>query len=318
MKHLMHSMNASAGSASESDKKFRHRPFSVVGIAENQLRTRIITAIIGIPVVLLAILLGLSGIAVLSISAGIIGGIELDRMMRPTIDRPNRWAGTRIISLAFGPIAIAVFGAWMLSEGRITGEHLPILLAVVLTLALLVRGTAMLGRSGGSSIPGRRAGDWVYWVFAAYVGLSLAHAPVTVGLSNGRELLLLAIVTTFAIDSSALLVGLSMGRTQLAPKISPNKSWEGAVGGLIGGATVAIGIDAAFDLQFSTVAAGVLGAVLGVAAILGDLYESWIKRRSSVKDSGSIIPGHGGILDRLDSVMPNLVVVYWAAVWNAL
>ena len=83
-------MNASAGSASESDKKFRHRPFSVVGIAENQLRTRIITAIIGIPVVLLAILLGLPGIAVLSISAGIIGGIELDRMMRPTIDRHMR------------------------------------------------------------------------------------------------------------------------------------------------------------------------------------------------------------------------------------
>jgi phosphatidate cytidylyltransferase len=87
---------------------------------------------------------------------------------------------------------------------------------------------------------------------------------------------------------------------------------------VIGGVAVAIAIDAAFDLQFSTVAAGVIGAILGVTAILGDLYESWIKRRSSVKESGTIIPGHGGVLDRLDSVMPNLVVVYWAAVWNPL
>ena len=282
------------------------------------MRIRIITAIVGIPVVLLAIWLGLPGIAVLSISAGIIGGIELDRMMRPAAEHPDRWAGTRIISLAFGPPAIAVFGAWMLSQGRITGEHLPVLLAVVLTLALLVRGTAMLGRSGTGSTPGRRASDWVYWVFAAYMGLSLAHAPVMVELTSGRELLLLAIVTTFAIDSSALLVGLSIGRTRLAPNISPKKSWEGAVGGVIGGVAVAIAIDAAFDLQFSTVAAGVIGAILGVTAILGDLYESWIKRRSSVKESGTIIPGHGGVLDRLDSVMPNLVVVYWAAVWNPL
>jgi len=284
---------------------------------ENQLRIRIISASIGIPVVLIAVWLGLPGIAVLSISAGIIGGMELDRMMRPAVEGRARWAGTRIILLVTGPAAIAAFGAWMLSQGRISGDQLPIMLAIVLTLALLVRGTATLGRSGGRSTPGRRAGDWAYWVFAAYAGLALAHAPVLVGLATGQELLLLAIITTFAIDSSALYVGLSIGRTRLAPRISPNKSWEGAVGGMIGGVVAVIAIDAAFDLQFSTIAAGVLGAVLGVAAILGDLYESWIKRRGGVKDSGKLIPGHGGILDRLDSVMPNLAVVYWAAVWSA-
>ena len=243
--------------------------------------------------------------------------MEVDRMMRPAVEGRARWAGTRIILLVMGPVAIAAFGAWMLSQGRISGDQLPITLAIVLTLALLVRGTATLGRSGGRSTPGRRAGDWVYWVFAAYAGLALAHAPVLVGLATGQELLLLAIITTFAIDSSALFVGLSIGRTRLAPRISPNKSWEGAVGGMIGGVVAVIAIDAAFDLQFSTIAAGVLGAVLGVTAILGDLYESWIKRLGGVKDSGTLIPGHGGILDRLDSVMPNLAVVYWAAVWSA-
>ena len=286
------------------------------------MRIRIISASVGIPIVLVAVWLRLPGVAVLSIAAGIIGGIELDRMMRPAVEHTKRWAGPRVILLMAGPAAIAAFGTWMLSQGRISGDQLPVIMAIVFTLALLVRATAMLGRYGSRpderSTPGRGAGDWVYWVFAAYVGLALAHAPVLVELDTGRELMLLAIVATFAVDSSALLVGLSIGRTRLAPTISPNKSWEGAVGGVIAGVIATTAIDSAFDLQFSTLAAAVLGAVLGVTAAVGDLYESWIKRRARVKDSGTLIPGHGGILDRLDSVIPNLVVVYWASVWIAL
>ncbi len=275
------------------------------------MRTRIISATVGIPVVLLTIWLELPGIAVLAIAAGIVGGFELDRMMRPN---GSRAGAIRMVSLVMGPATLAAIAAWMVSDGRIEGELLPVTLAVIFALALLLRGTATLGRSPSD----RKASDWVYWVFAAYVGLTLAHAPVLVNLNTGRELILLAILTTFAIDSVALFVGVSIGRHKLAPKISPKKSWEGAVGGVVGGVIAAIVIDAAFDIEFSLVTAGILGAVLGVFAVIGDLYESWIKRRADVKDSGTLIPGHGGILDRLDSVIPNLAIVYWAAVWSGI
>ena len=278
---------------------------------ESPLRIRIISASIGIPVVLLAIWLGLPGIAVLAVVAAVVGGFELDKMMR---SEGTTIGSTRVVSLVSGPVILAAIAAYMVSQGRISGDFLPIALASIFALVLLLRRTTALGGSSTERI----ASDWVFWVFAAYVGLTMAHAPVLVELTNGRELILLAILTTFAIDSGAFFVGISIGRHKLAPKISPKKSWEGAIGGIVGGVIAAITIDAAFDIQFTTITAGILGAVLGVVAVMGDLYESWIKRRAEVKDSGAIIPGHGGILDRLDSVIPNLAVVYWAAVWSAL
>jgi phosphatidate cytidylyltransferase len=115
------------------------------------------------------------------------------------------------------------------------------------------------------------------------------------------ELVFWPMVVTWATDIFAYFAGRGIGGPKLAPRISPNKTWAGLIGGMAGagllGAAVAwwLGLDFIYYL---------IGAPLGLLAQLGDLYESWVKRRAGVKDSGSLIPGHGGVLDRVDGLLP--------------
>ncbi|HEY0085482.1 MAG TPA: phosphatidate cytidylyltransferase [Allosphingosinicella sp.] len=115
------------------------------------------------------------------------------------------------------------------------------------------------------------------------------------------DLVLWAMLVTWSTDIFAYFAGRGFGGAKLAPKISPNKTWAGLIGGMIGAAVVG-GVAAwLFDLD---ILFAVAGAAMGLLAQLGDLYESKVKRRLGVKDSGSIIPGHGGVLDRLDGLLP--------------
>ncbi|MDP6716188.1 MAG: CDP-archaeol synthase, partial [SAR202 cluster bacterium] len=100
------------------------------------------------------------------------------------------------------------------------------------------------------------------------------------------------------------------GRRKLAPSISPGKTWEGAIGGLVIGIVACVVATSLFSLDVSIASAVALGTALGVTGQLGDLAESRLKRQADTKDSSSLVPGHGGVLDRLDSVVWTLVVVY--------
>ena len=122
------------------------------------------------------------------------------------------------------------------------------------------------------------------------------------------DLLLLLVV--FATDTSAYLVGRAIGRTPLAPSISPNKTREGAVAGLIGAVVASILANNLLGLSAIMWEAAALGVIIGVLGQLGDLAESRLKRKAGVKDSGWLIPGHGGILDRLDSILYVLPAVH--------
>jgi phosphatidate cytidylyltransferase len=157
--------------------------------------------------------------------------------------------------------------------------------------------------------------------FAAVAGLALLYGVLTRRLSMGWgllyvgapafalmvlewtrfDLVLWAMLVTWATDIFAYFAGRSIGGPKLAPRISPNKTWAGLIGGMAGAAVVG-GIAAyLFELDPLFLLAG---APMGLLAQLGDLYESRVKRRLGVKDSGSLLPGHGGVLDRVDGLLP--------------
>ena len=101
----------------------------------------------------------------------------------------------------------------------------------------------------------------------------------------------------------------------MVPRISPGKSWEGTFAGLIAGIAAAIALNAILGLPMGYWQVGLLGFLIAALAFGGDLVESMLKRSTGVKDSGRLIPGHGGILDRLDSVVFTVVLVYYYVVW---
>lgn len=136
-----------------------------------------------------------------------------------------------------------------------------------------------------------------------YVPLLLGHLVLLRSLPFGREWIYLVLLVVMASDTGAYFSGISLGRHKLYPAISPNKSIEGSVGGLLGGLLAAFIVRYTFFPALSVVDCLVLGLGLGAMSQLGDLFESMVKRACGVKDSGSVIPGHGGMLDRLDSLL---------------
>jgi phosphatidate cytidylyltransferase len=108
-------------------------------------------------------------------------------------------------------------------------------------------------------------------------------------------------VITWSTDICAYFAGRSIGGPKLAPRISPNKTWAGLIGGMAGAAVFGYIVAHLLELGAPFL---YIGAAMGAISQGGDLYESWIKRRAGVKDSGTILPGHGGVLDRLDGLLP--------------
>ena len=135
------------------------------------------------------------------------------------------------------------------------------------------------------------------------------------GLEDGKSWVFLAILATFGSDSAAYFVGRLFGKYKLAPSISPGKTWEGSIGGLLGAAAVSLLFLLPTPLKLTAYLNWwqliIIGLLISVFGQLGDLIESLLKRNTGVKDSGKIFPGHGGMLDRTDSIVFAVVVVYY-------
>ena len=138
-----------------------------------------------------------------------------------------------------------------------------------------------------------------------FVGLALGYLVKirTIPGEDGGDLLLLVLVCVIFADAAAYYVGSSIGKHRMAPRLSPNKSWEGALGGMLASVGGAVLAHFWFFQRLPIGHAIAIGLILGGLAILGDLAESLVKRAARVKDSSNLIPGHGGLLDRSDSLL---------------
>jgi phosphatidate cytidylyltransferase len=204
----------------------------------------------------------------------------------------------------YAPVDVALFGvavalpldAWLRPDANLLGaDAVPLLsaLVVISLVGLLVRPTSE-----------RSLVDWALSLgLALYLGgfmqfyLPLRALPTTFPGFWVMALLILSWVC----DSSAFFVGGAIGRTRLAPTISPKKSVEGAIAGLIGAAVAGPLLGLAVGAPPALLAG--YGLAIGLGTIVGDLIESLVKRQTGVKDSGVLIPGHGGLLDRMDSLL---------------
>jgi phosphatidate cytidylyltransferase len=204
----------------------------------------------------------------------------------------------------YAPMDVALFGvalalpfdAWLHPDGWSLGaEALPLLMVVVIVslIGILLRPTSE-----------RAMVDWAVSLgLALYLGgLMQFYLPLRRMLADFPGFWVVALlVASWVCDSAAYFVGGAFGRTRLAPTISPKKSVEGAVAGLVGAALIAPLLGLAVGLPVLLMAG--YGLVIGTATIVGDLVESLLKRQTGVKDSGVLIPGHGGLLDRMDSLL---------------
>ncbi|MFC2059166.1 phosphatidate cytidylyltransferase [Chloroflexota bacterium] len=259
------------------------------------LRQRVLSATVFIPVIFVAIWFGNPWYSLIIATAAILGVTEFYNMVAL-----RKWHPLTLL----GALWTLFF---ILNAHSTSPETTPMLVTSALVLSLLLflflRPTAE-----------RAFKSWT-WFLAGMLYLGWLFSYWVLLGDYGREWVFFALFSTFAFDTASYFVGRTWGKHKLALSISPGKTWEGVAGGVVGAMAAAIILDLIFGLDVSYGHLLLLGFLVAVFAQFGDLAESAIKRNAKVKDAGSIIPGHGGILDRLDSILFTGVVVYYYLRW---
>jgi phosphatidate cytidylyltransferase len=244
--------------------------------------SRIVVALVLLPLVLGVVWLGGWWLFAIAVVGGLIALHELYTMGRGL--RP-------IVIGGYVGLVLTLLGAQSGEVSWLVGG----MFATVL-VAFVVYGFSDARPSATAAISLTLLG--VVWVGGGLGCLMLLRAVP----ENGRLVIFTVLLTVFADDTAAYFVGRTIGRHKMAPKISPGKSWEGFVGGTV--AAMAVAFFAMYDQGYLTnLEAVALGAAVALSSTLGDLFESAIKRDLGVKDSGRLLAGHGGVLDRIDSIL---------------
>jgi phosphatidate cytidylyltransferase len=183
---------------------------------------------------------------------------------------------------------------------------------LLLTIAIILPLVILLWRRGKENA----FANWAWTVAGIlYIGWLLSFYVELRSLADGRGWVFLAILTTFASDTGAYFTGRAIGRHKLAPYISPKKTWEGVVGGVLGAIVASVVLSFLLSLPLLWWGAIIAGILISVIGQLGDLVKSLFKRNMAIKDSGNVLPGHGGLIDRMDSLAFAGVLVYYFVVF---
>jgi phosphatidate cytidylyltransferase len=202
-------------------------------------------------------------------------------------------------------------GAWIWPQGGKAFQDWSGVLAAGMVVALLV--AALLQRGALEQAPRSAGLAALGWGYAGL--LPSAVVALRVHESAGWQWVVLLFIVSWANDTLAYFAGRFLGKRPLAPRISPKKTWEGFWGGAAGSIAGAVAVKLLFLPAVSIPAVVVVGAGAAVLGPLGDLSESMLKRAAGVKDSGRVIPGHGGLLDRIDAVLFVAPWVVACAMW---
>jgi phosphatidate cytidylyltransferase len=259
------------------------------------LAQRVASAAIGVPIILLLVFLGGAWYTAVLAAALAVASIEFQHALgRPWLD----------------PISVLIA---LLVAGIAVGAHMGrtewyIWLGVGLALPPLVVGINPTGEGAAADALWTAGG-------VTYIGFLGSFMVLLRDEFDGRSWVYLALLSTFAVDTAAFFVGRAIGRHKLAPRISPKKTVEGFIGGCVFGYGAVLLLNYAFDLGVAPATIVILALLLPLMATAGDLAESAMKRAMKIKDTSELIPGHGGVLDRLDSVLFTFTLVYLFTQW---
>ena len=259
-------------------------------------RTRALSAVVLVVVLGTALFFGGYYLWALMLAASLVGFYEFLRAMREPADRENMKPD---ILEALGYAGIAVIYGVLLIGRLIWAFYVLVILLIALMIAYVLQ------------FPKYPTSKMMQVFFGViYVGVMLSFVYLTRMAEQGLKLVWLIFIASWICDTCAYLSGMLLGKHKLTPELSPKKSVEGAIGGVIGSALVGLLYGVIIDLGDAAWISAVISGIGAVISQFGDLTASAIKRNHDIKDYGKLIPGHGGILDRFDSVIITAPIVF--------
>ncbi len=282
-------------------------PEHIATTRRGDLGPRLLTLGVLVPALIAVVFLDPTMWGVLAVAA-VAGVLALDELIAMQLGPAVAARALRVVVAGFGAAVIAAPALELRFGVAHTGSlQLVVLSAAAVTVALLVLAQPDVHGDAARRFAAALAG-------LGYVALLMSVLPRIKAerADHGPAWLFLVISIPFVADGSAYIAGRLFGRHKLAPAISPGKTWEGAAGGLVGSIGAVLAIRAVWLTdQLTLPHAIVVAAIAGIAGQCGDLFESALKRAAGVKDSGRLLPGHGGMLDRIDALLFAAPVAYY-------